>query len=51
VAGLTVTAILIPEGMAYAQLAGVDPKAAFYAAAAALLFSTSVLLAFAVIPS
>ena len=37
VAGLTVTAILIPEGMAYAQLAGVDPQAAFYAAPAALL--------------
>lgn len=31
-AGLTVTAILIPEGMAYAQLAGVGPEAAFYAA-------------------
>lgn len=37
IAGLTVTAILIPEGMAYAQLAGVDPQAAFYAAPAALL--------------
>ncbi len=32
IAGLTVMAILIPEGMAYAQLAGVSPKAAFYAA-------------------
>lgn len=32
IAGLTVTAILIPEGMAYAQLAGVGPEAAFYAA-------------------
>jgi high affinity sulfate transporter 1 len=37
IAGLTVTAILIPEGMAYAQLAGVDPQAAFYAAPVALL--------------
>lgn len=37
IAGLTVTAILVPEGMAYAQLAGVDPQAAFYAAPAALL--------------
>lgn len=36
-AGLTVTALLIPEGMAYAQLAGVGPEAAFYAAPAALL--------------
>ena len=37
VAGLTVTALLIPEGMAYAQLAGVPPQAAFSAAPAALL--------------
>lgn len=37
IAGLTVTAILIPEGMAYAQLAGVPAQAAFYAAPAALL--------------
>ncbi|HWS57785.1 MAG TPA: SulP family inorganic anion transporter [Actinotalea sp.] len=37
IAGLTVTAILVPEGMAYAQLAGVPPQAAFYAAPAALL--------------
>lgn len=37
IAGLTVTAILIPEGMAYAQLAGVPPQVAFYAAPAALL--------------
>jgi len=37
VAGLTVTAILIPEGMAYAQLAGVGPEAAFYAAPIGLL--------------
>lgn len=37
VAGLTVTALLIPEGMAYAQLAGVPAQAAFSAAPAALL--------------
>lgn len=37
IAGLTVTAILIPEGMAYAQLAGVGPEAAFYAAPIGLL--------------
>ena len=37
IAGLTVTAILVPEGMAYAQLAGVGPQAAFYAAPAPLL--------------
>lgn len=36
-AGLTVTAILIPEGMAYTQLAGVGPEAAFYAAPTGLL--------------
>jgi SulP family sulfate permease len=32
VAGLTVAALLVPEGMAYAQLAGVPPETAFYAA-------------------
>jgi len=37
IAGLTVCAILVPEGMAYAQLAGVPPEYAFYAAPAALL--------------
>ncbi|HEY5151812.1 MAG TPA: SulP family inorganic anion transporter [Mycobacterium sp.] len=37
VAGLTVTAILVPEGMAYAQLAGEGPEAAFYAAPIGLL--------------
>jgi high affinity sulfate transporter 1 len=37
VAGLTVCAILVPEGMAYAELAGVPPEFAFYAAPAALL--------------
>jgi len=37
IAGLTVCAILVPEGMAYAQLAGVPPEAAFYAAPIGLL--------------
>jgi SulP family sulfate permease len=37
IAGLTVVALLIPEGMAYAQLAGVPPEAAFYAAPIGLL--------------
>jgi SulP family sulfate permease len=37
IAGLTVCAILVPEGMAYAQLAGVPPEYAFYAAPIALL--------------
>lgn len=37
IAGLTVCAILVPEGMAYAGLAGVPPEYAFYAAPAALL--------------
>jgi len=37
IAGLTVVALLIPEGMAYAQLAGVPPQAAFYAAPIGLL--------------
>ena len=36
-AGMTVCAILVPEGMAYAELAGVPPEYAFYAAPAALL--------------
>ena len=35
--GLTVCAILVPEGMAYAQLAGVPPEYAFYAAPVALV--------------
>ncbi|WP_163988483.1 SulP family inorganic anion transporter [Pyxidicoccus caerfyrddinensis] len=34
---LTVTALLIPEGMAYAELAGLPPTAAFYAAPAGLV--------------
>ena len=37
VAGLTVCGILVPEGMAYAQLAGVPPEYAFYAAPIGLL--------------
>ena len=37
IAGLTIVALLIPEGMAYAQLAGVPPEAAFYAAPVGLL--------------
>ena len=37
IAGLTVCAILVPEGMAYAQLAGMPPETAFYAAPIALV--------------
>jgi sulfate permease, SulP family len=37
IAGLTVVALLIPEGMAYAQIAGVPPQASFYAAPVGLL--------------
>jgi MFS superfamily sulfate permease-like transporter len=37
IAGLTIMALLVPEGMAYAQLAGVPPQAAFYAAPAGLI--------------
>jgi sulfate permease, SulP family len=37
IAGLTVCGILVPEGMAYAQLAGVPPEFAFYAAPIGLL--------------
>jgi sulfate permease, SulP family len=37
IAGLTVVALLIPEGMAYAQIAGVPPETAFYAAPIGLL--------------
>ncbi|MCA9905615.1 MAG: hypothetical protein KC547_17290, partial [Anaerolineae bacterium] len=32
IAGLTVMALLVPEGMAYAELAGMPPQTAFYAA-------------------
>jgi high affinity sulfate transporter 1 len=45
IAGLTIMALLVPEGMAYAELAGVGPEAAFYAAPIGLvlyaLFGTS----------
>jgi SulP family sulfate permease len=37
IAGLTDCAILVPEGMAYAQLAGMPPQTAFYAAPIGLL--------------
>ena len=37
IAGLTVMALLVPEGMAYAELAGMPPQTIFYAAPAALL--------------
>jgi len=45
IAGLTVVAVLVPEGMAYAQLAGMPPQTAFYIAPVALvlyaIFGTS----------
>jgi high affinity sulfate transporter 1 len=37
IAGLTVVALLVPEGMAYAELAGLPPQTAFYAAPAGLI--------------
>ncbi len=37
IAGLTVLALLIPEGMAYAEIAGMPPETAFYAAPIGLL--------------
>ncbi len=37
VAGLTVWALLLPEGLAYAELAGLPPQFAFFAAPGALL--------------
>jgi sulfate permease, SulP family len=37
VGGLTVVALLVPEGMAYAQIAGMPPETAFYAAPIGLL--------------
>jgi len=37
IAGLPVVALLVPEGMAYAELAGVPPETAFYAAIPALI--------------
>ncbi len=45
IAGLTVLALLIPEGMAYAEIAGLPPQTAFYAAPIGLalyaIFGTS----------
>ena len=45
IAGLSVWAVLVPEGMAYADLAGVPPEAGLYAAMSAMLlfgiFATS----------
>jgi MFS superfamily sulfate permease-like transporter len=38
VAGLTVWAVLVPEALAYASIAGVSPVVGLYAAPAALLF-------------
>ena len=37
IAGATVLALLIPEGMAYAEIAGLPPQTVFYAAPIALL--------------
>jgi high affinity sulfate transporter 1 len=37
IAGITVLALLIPEGMAYAELAGLPPETVFYGAPAALI--------------
>ena len=37
IAGITVTALLVPEGMAYAELAGMPPEVIFYSAPVALL--------------
>ncbi len=37
IAAITVTALLVPEGMAYAELAGMPPETIFYVAPAALL--------------
>jgi len=36
-AAITIVALLVPEGMAYAELAGMPPETIFYAAPAALL--------------
>jgi high affinity sulfate transporter 1 len=37
IGGLTVVALLVPEGMAYAEIAGMPPETAFYAAPIGLL--------------
>ena len=45
IAGLTIMALLVPEGMAYAELAGLPPQTVFYAAPIGLvlfaIFGTS----------
>jgi sulfate permease, SulP family len=38
VAGLTVWAVLVPEALAYASIAGVSPVVGLYAAPGALIF-------------
>src|ERR1700744_1399493 len=38
VAGLTVWAVLVPEALAYATIAGVSPEVGLYAAPSALIF-------------
>jgi SulP family sulfate permease len=37
IAGLVVVCLLVPEGMAYAQIAGMPPETVFYIAPPALL--------------
>ena len=39
IAGLTVWAVLVPEALAYASIAGVSPVVGLYAAPGALIFS------------
>jgi SulP family sulfate permease len=41
IAGLTVWAVLVPESLAYASIAGVSPVVGLYAAPPALLLSAS----------
>lgn len=38
IASATVLTVLVPEGLAYAQMAGLPPETVFYAAPAALIF-------------
>jgi SulP family sulfate permease len=40
IAGVIVVCLLVPEGMAYAQIAGMPPETAFYVAPPALLLYT-----------
>src|SRR6201992_2767731 len=42
IAGLTVWAVLVPEALAYASIAGVSPVVGLYAAPGALLFYAAV---------